>query len=120
MCKGNDHCGWGEELEPYWHKVLCRLTDLTREGLWVNHYTWTNTGPTTANAVATWDTYDDRTWAIAVELKCILDRGAVCIIEVRIVGEDKPVIVYELDDHLRNYTALDRRLDVILKEGACQ
>jgi hypothetical protein len=119
MCKGSGHCGWGEELEPYWHAVLCRLTDLSRDGLWVNHYTWTNTGPTTAQCVGTWGKLDDRTWVIDVHLNCVNDRGLVCTIEVRLVGVDGPIIVYELDDHLRNHTAIDRRLDVILKEVTC-
>ena len=49
--------GWGAGLHDYMHEVLCCLTNHTKDGLWVNHYTWTNDGPDNAHCVATWKRY---------------------------------------------------------------
>jgi len=85
MCKGSGHCGWGEALEPFWHKVLCVLTDLSKDGLWVNHYTWTWNNSNHAHCVATWDRYtpgNGYAWEIECCVSTVMCRGAVCTVNV--------------------------------------
>ena len=126
MCKGVRHCGWGEDLELYWHNVLCCLTDATCNGLWVNHISWTHENSWHAHTVGTWvgAGESDCAWEIDVNLSCADLRGAVCTVNIyanaelyRLGRMAKPVVVYEFVDNNNRQKILDRRLDLILKEG---
>jgi hypothetical protein len=125
MCKGTTHCGWGEDLEMYWHNVLCCITDATVHGLWVNHIAWTHNNSWHAHTVGTWEGYgkNELAWEIDVNMSCEDLRGAVCTVaiyqnaELHYHGRSaKPVVVYEFVDNKDRQKILDRRLDLVMKE----
>jgi len=120
MCNRGQHgCGWGVHLEPYWHTVLSCLTPHAQAGLWVNHFTWTTQAANHAHCVATWDKYAPGvTFEIEVEVKTILEVGALCTVAIYIRDNVRhlPMILHHIKQDLSHSCVLDRSLDVILQE----
>ena len=118
MCKGSKHCGWGPALEPYWHTVLGCLSRMELEGLWINHFSWTNDAYGVASAVALWDKYREGSWAVAVTP--YPDGG--CGIRIYDPAHynyrslEHSVIAWHINEKREHTVMLDQRLDVILQD----
>jgi hypothetical protein len=113
-----NHSGWGVDLNEYMHDILCCLTELSWDGLHINHHTWINDGPAHAHVVGRHSKDDcDCAWEVVIQkqgatVHLMVFRNA----DFYYKGTSaKPIMVYKIHDGKRECVT-NRLLDVILKE----